>query len=937
MPKNTGTLVTAAIRPNASEDLIASAFAYEIMGGHHQYTTLSLRNSIIEERREWGMLCTVYNDGDNNGTYQLVYDASDTDINNNNNWVPFSGGGPVSSGEWLSSVTRVIDTPPITTPSDGTRYLIGTPSFGTFLTQSNKIATWSDSANGGLGGWVYLVPQTGYSLRSDDDLNVIYKYQGTWSLNNSWKKEYLTQIRYINPTSNGGVTYSFTSSNNMTPLDAYSYSVYYANFGTANTGPSVLQIDGLGYYSIKKVSGGVLTDLNSQDIIPNLNYNLSWNQTNFLLHGIGGAVGGSSGVIGPAEDGSYSDGLYTDFTFSTPVGTAIDRFNEILKALVPPQAPDLSSWTLDAPSFVTDGKLSFDGTIPTYVAAPGVAINGDYTPTTYRKGIMSGVSQLPNVPGDIYYQDITGRLNSGVLATTAYDQYAFGNGTTGSLVLKLNGFTISNVDLSNPAAVDQTISNGSGFTLTAATNSKFASGIAFDLFWWRSGTYTIRKNNANLENGYNYLEVSHVLPSTTLSLPSYTWVRDPVNTQTSFTETITSIATDANNGVKVLSGIKFYNSVTVGYQVVYNNHANSTYKSGNSLSAQTTDVSQSVSNPITNTVTLVGNTKILSPSSTLSPSPTTIPNVASPTSQLTKVWTFVLNNNVRRLNESVTFRTSVVRTVQGTGTSGGKTEDNWFIDNYTADPPSDIVESFEVETYRILNGSAKYSTGVTDTVSEITGSGNSFVSTTSLLTGVYRNQLQFINGSLIFPRYPYSNVGNLAKNPNFGNPNADYSQATTSGQGHGTYSASPLTNNRTFTRRFRLSSTDTFAKVQFIFSGSNFGFQNVNTTLGGQNLWVEVKLPTDPSRGTPPGGLINGAVTGWMDITKPFDPSPPSGTSWDNGAGAYTGSPTTTNFIVDFGKRNTFYSGGYVLLRITAPSTWSGNINEIRIFGVTIP
>jgi hypothetical protein len=211
MPKNTGTLVTAAIRPNASEDLIASAFAYEIMGGHHQYTTLSLRNSIIEERREWGMLCTVYNDGDNNGTYQLVYDASDTDINNNNNWVPFSGGGPVSSGEWLSSVTRVIDTPPITTPSDGTRYLIGTPSFGTFLTQSNKIATWSDSANGGLGGWVYLVPQTGYSLRSDDDLNVIYKYQGTWSLNNSWKKEYLTQIRYINPTSNGGVTYSFTS------------------------------------------------------------------------------------------------------------------------------------------------------------------------------------------------------------------------------------------------------------------------------------------------------------------------------------------------------------------------------------------------------------------------------------------------------------------------------------------------------------------------------------------------------------------------------------------------------------------------------------------------------------------------------------------------------------------------------------------------------
>ena len=51
------------------------------------------------------------------------------------------------------------------------------------------------------------------------------------------------------------------------------------------------------------------------------------------------AGGGSGGTIGPAEDGNYDDGLYTDFTTSTPIGTPIDRFNEVLKILAPTPAP----------------------------------------------------------------------------------------------------------------------------------------------------------------------------------------------------------------------------------------------------------------------------------------------------------------------------------------------------------------------------------------------------------------------------------------------------------------------------------------------------------------------------------------------------------------------------------------------------------------------
>ena len=56
---------------------------------------------------------------------------------------------------------------------------------------------------------------------------------------------------------------------------------------------------------------------------------------------IASSGGGGDSTIGDAEDGDYTDGLYTDFTSSTNIGTAVDRFNEVLKALAPTPAPGL--------------------------------------------------------------------------------------------------------------------------------------------------------------------------------------------------------------------------------------------------------------------------------------------------------------------------------------------------------------------------------------------------------------------------------------------------------------------------------------------------------------------------------------------------------------------------------------------------------------------
>jgi hypothetical protein len=90
-----GTLVTSAIRPNDLSDNIATAFANEIRGGHHQVADTNARNAIFSSRRDTGMLCTVLDDGSGNPkTYQLIGGVS------NLHWTEFSGAS--SSGNIIS-------------------------------------------------------------------------------------------------------------------------------------------------------------------------------------------------------------------------------------------------------------------------------------------------------------------------------------------------------------------------------------------------------------------------------------------------------------------------------------------------------------------------------------------------------------------------------------------------------------------------------------------------------------------------------------------------------------------------------------------------------------------------------------------------------------------------------------------------------------------
>lgn len=78
--------VTGFIAPTDTLDVFATHTSIYGQGGHHQVETIVDRDAITTERRQWGMLASVYNDGANTGVYQLVYGEVDTDIDNDANW-----------------------------------------------------------------------------------------------------------------------------------------------------------------------------------------------------------------------------------------------------------------------------------------------------------------------------------------------------------------------------------------------------------------------------------------------------------------------------------------------------------------------------------------------------------------------------------------------------------------------------------------------------------------------------------------------------------------------------------------------------------------------------------------------------------------------------------------------------------------------------------
>jgi len=931
--KNIGILIASTLRPTFVDDVFPIVLSKDIRGGIHTITASTNFNEINVNRRDWGMLAFVY---DEQKFYQLLpQNAGTPDLEDDANWVLFSSGSE-GSLEWVDSVKGIYNDDGAISPSpvDGDRYLVGQSGAGNFNGYSNQVAVFAQYLNSFSGGYLYTTPPNGCTLRIDNEPGVLYTFVGTSSSTGTWYKELQNTVRYIYPTSNNGLTFSYTTTTGQTPLMGYTYCVFFASFATSNSGTVSLSIDGNFYAPIKKVSSNALTDLSSGDFGANVEYQLTYDNGVFqiLL-----PTSGQGGTIGPAEDNDYTDGLFTDFTSSTPIGTPIDRFNEILKALVPPPAPDLNSWSVTPQTQFVTGKLSYGHSQEPFLGIVSASFSDNLDATqgdSYIKGTYSGYrlginSLYLQTSTTEYYQDITGILNSGVsvhpsLPSPAYATYSFGNGITGSVALYLNSVTISSVNLASTYnAIDTTNSGAtSGLSLTVATNSKFTNGNPFDFFWYRTGTYRIKRDNNNLNSGYNKITIKHLLPASTITLTSYEFISDASTTQTTFGSPNFISNLNVTN-TKYLSGIRYYTSGNFGYQVVASNIYRNTYYEG--LDAGSfADVSTSDNSNIYNGQSYPTN---ISNSDAFSPTPVTqaLTTPASVNQTFQFSTSFAIQPNRRKINGTSTVNVTSKRTVQGTVTGGTLTKTGWYIDT-VVDSSTALIENFNGENRSNSNSWGRLTNSTFNTVSSITS--DNWDSSNSLLS-TYTNALQVADGRLLYPSRNFQADGDSTVNPNWGVTNRNYTtcRSNVSSPIHG--SVGPTGDNwRTYTRVFDLGSTS-YAKFSVVITFQNTTFVPLTTALSGNSAcYVEFKLPH--SVGTPTGGLIGGAVTGWLDACKAYD-----GTILPNDEeGCLEGNVPTSSgssWKINFGGRNTYYSGGKVLMRITAGKDWNGYIQNITI------
>ena len=621
--------------------------------------------------------------------------------------------------------------------------------------------------------------------------------------------------------------------------------------------------------------------------------------------GIGGlnpAVGG--GVIGPAEagDGTYTDGVFTDFNENTTIGTAVDRFNELFLSLVPSPAPILTKWSASRSNGVS-GKLSFgttDQTIDatTYYAAnstnganPVVGADGLWSPNNNRLSIYAA--------GSVNTSDFTGVLANGEPADlgvpfAAYPANSFREAKIGTLTLTINGTIVSTAtaNLTNSGAIDTTNGNTtSGFILSAATQSRFSGGKYFEtdnpLFSSRTGTWVVKANDSRIRNGYNYITVEHKSTSVnvfTRTLSRFEFIQDSNVNATSYSEF--GITSYSLTGTKYLSGINYYTGGTIYYDGTMSNLYRNTYSSASDAVSIVENGADAILNLTGKQYTLNANGGI--PTKTVKLSEFNSGNPISIT---------LNTSSKRRLNQSISLQTTTKRTLQGTTTGGLQTIANVLLDNYGITSTNNL-ENFDDEAKRLISGNYA-------TVTDITS--GTWTSTESLNTGNsgHNTGLQVYGGQLVYPKINFSTIGVSSTNLNFGIAATDYSA---------------LTGNRTYYRYFYNASFYSFFSI--VITGSNTTFVAKTTTLSGNNAWVEIKLPNGTGTGT-----------GWMDCYSNFTGAVTDGSgAW---AASYGSAPTQNQralggtWGLSTGTTKTVNSNGYVVVRITTSATWTGNLESI--------
>lgn len=587
----------------------------------------------------------------------------------------------------------------------------------------------------------------------------------------------------------------------------------------------------------------------------------------------------ATGVIGAAEDGTYTDGLFTDFVTGTTIGVAIDRFNEILKALAPPPAPALTDWSQLTLAQSVTGKLSFDTTNPIGGYAPAdaggiptpVSVDGSFTLGTPTKRL--GVTEK-----------VGGSQMSGILASNvsagpgspfvAYPALSFGNADQGTLNLIINGVTASTINLTLSAATDTTAGGTtSGLNVSATSPVLFPSGTALDLFKYRTGTWVTKKTD--LTNGYNSVIVQHnVTPINILTLTRFDVVADANTSATTYSGLAFSGLT--MTGSKKLSGVDYNLGGTALYSSLIDNAYRNTYS------------------PSASAVSFIG-TRCSASAQALG---TNGGNEALQVSVFNKVAT--ITSGIRIINGTIDIKTRTLRTVQGTVDSSVSTISNILMDDVAATSTL-VFEGFDDENKRLLSNSSY------DFIADVAS--NPWDPTQSINDGStgHTTGLQVTNGTLIYPTTAGGSLDYRTSNILNGSIFND------GGTGGTARNYTALSGNRTYYRYFQQVSPTT-PNFTIVINGATGTFRAANDTTGTDWIHVEIKGPTE---------------TGWMDAYNDFVTGQFNDGNGARDAASGVGRAFGATWGLTIGTKNTANTGGYMVVRITVPGTFVGNFTNI--------
>lgn len=616
----------------------------------------------------------------------------------------------------------------------------------------------------------------------------------------------------------------------------------------------------------------------------------------------GGGGGGGGGTIGPAEDGTYEDGLFTDFTSDTPIGTPIDRFNEVLLALAPPPAPrirNVNSSNADGVSaylsFGVSNNQAGAGTpytsVGTTAGFSAVDVNGLYAPATSQ---ATPATSGNNLRKGIYKKDavIRGILNDNVTSyvhntgVTNYAAKTFGNGDTGTLRLVVNGTTVHSINLADPligagnpgsGTGVHTNGNGSGFIdLSTPGSGKLSTGIDFPAFKHRTGRYQI--DPLDQRNGWNYARVVHVIGSNQYVTNYVEWVND---SDSSFLGDPDGSLLFEGSGSYKLSGVEYFMSGSLWYSATVTN----AYKYVYDLNPITFNTSQ----------TSVGGASGVSFSFSSQAKPTIDTASGETHNKQLSLSKYSELHADYFLNGTVSAGVTVTHPLKSTLTNGASRSVSQILFYKLANTSTSLIETFRAENYRLLSGSY-------DTQADVSDPSNSWSSSVHMLsTQGYSDGLQFYNQKLLSPKNTL-NGGNFSSltNAPAGNPN---------------YSG--VTGKRTFYRWFRNTTGSEQYDLSLTMNGSST-IVPISTALSSGNLRAYVKIP---------------GQTGWMDVALPYV----YGANYNDGSGLHTANgiisfDNTLNAINYLNLGNlSIANNGYIVLKIEADSSWTGEVTLITV------